>query len=593
MTQYGVESHTDLLRRTEKRLQSLERRPQGSTFWRGEYQVAKCYDKGSIVTQGDYLLIAKRYTCSDPVTDGVVNQADWDLLTQSPTVVPGVIPNPTPAAGWALIGMDSWVSGDVAWMRVQVENTGSTITISNPRPGQIGDTTIFTVDSDWLPEMDVDAHWQTGYTSGGGTLTGTGEWKLRDGGEGSEIRTGEDVQVTIGPYLVAGGGGGAAFGEASSLAGGVLELPQERIYHNTAKTIALSGSDQPLDTPLTLNYTNPYSFPLIVRVVYQPHFYSYASGTTYMRVVMNGATQQPGDVNNTSRKQYNGPSSTFFDEIYVEGIFTVPAKATVEFEVTGRDTGTVSPTVNYGSMQAQALGVAGNGSVGQGAVWGRARRTSNQTITRGTGDQHIDFTDGTVEGGLTWDADGLVIPEDGVYVAVLAVNAPFNQSGGGTNGHFTLTANGFYSSWQDTNTPDANHRGTFVTVPHPIPLSAGHRVYGIINPMSSTGTQITIESADLFVFRVGDTDLPRREYATTVTTDAGTGLATVTYPANLFVDPPVVSVTPRSAVAPGGAPLRLAYLRTGDTKDGCEVGAMDGNGNALSLEVHVHAVAAG
>lgn len=503
------ETMPEWMRRSDKRLLALERKPAGTTFWRGAYQAAACYEKGSIVTDNNMLLIAKRYTCNEPVVSGTVD-ADWDVLAARDELVVDSMPQPTPEAGWSVISYNSWVSGSLAWMQVTLSRDGTAITMNaynNAQPGQTPDTTIFTVDADWQPSTFVDAHWQTGYISGGGAFYTDGTYKIRDGTPSGTISTSHDLGVTIGPYLLA--GGSVSVGEATQI-GSALELPFAKVYHNTAKTIISTDAvNASLDTPLTLDFTNPYAFPLRVRATYQPHLYIDAMSTTYMRIEMNGVAgdQDATSVGNTARKQYNGASGIWYDGLHMEAIFTVQAKATVTFEVVGWNTAD-NPTVNYGTLAAQALGAAGDGSVGKAAVWGRVRRTSNQTITRGTGDQHIDFTDGTVEGGFTWDSDGLIIPADGVYVAVVAVNAPYNQTGGGTNGHFTLVASGFYSAWCNTNTPNNNHRGTFQTPAHPIALTAGTRVFASINPMSADGTQTTIESADMYVFRVGDTSAP-------------------------------------------------------------------------------------
>lgn len=521
------ETMTEWIRKSDKRLLSLERRPAGTTFWRGAYQTAACYEKGSIVTEAGFLLIAKRYTCNDPVVGGTVDP-DWDVLGQRDQVVLDSMPLPTAAADWSVTSVTSWVAGDLAWFSLEVARTGATLTMpdhTNARPGQIIDTTFCTIDSDWWPPSSVHTVYQTGYMSGGASLYPDGTLKYRDGTPGGEIRQNENIQVTVGPYRLA-GGTLIDFGDATPLVGGLLDLPFEQAYHNTAKTVVGTSTDESLNTPLTVDFTNPYSFPLRVRASYQPHFYAYGLGTTYMRIYMDG--QIPDDaVANTARIQYlgaelsgaggtTGYGGIWYHNVHCEGIFTVPAKATVTFEVKARGGyATQMPTTNYGSLSVQTLGVAGNGSVGTGAMWARARRTSNQTITRDTGDQHIDFTEGTVSGGFTWDEDGLIIPADGVYVCVLAVAAPYNQSGGGTNGHFTLTANGYYGTWCNTNTPDANHRATFVSVPHPVALSAGHRVYAAINPMPGAGTQTTIESADMYVYRLGDTDAqPQRQFGT-------------------------------------------------------------------------------
>lgn len=601
MTQYGVESHTDLLRRTEKRLQSLERKPAGSTFWRGDYDASLCYNRGDVVldASGD-LMIARRYTCEAPYTNDV-KSGDWDVMSSShepyepPQIVTDTMPSPTAAsADWTIIGHSSWTSGPLAWFRVEVQRAGADWSMNSV--GQITDTTIFTIDADWKPLTDIGALWQTGYMGGESTLyADTGEFKVRSGTAGATVSSGHTIEVNVGPYVLANEVTTVNLGGASSLDQGILPLPSESVYHDTAKTVVGTSSRVSLDTPLTLDFTNPFSFPLRVKAAYQPHFYAYASGTTYLRIVMDGAEPTAPDYGNLSRRQYNGQSGTYFDEMYVEAVYTVPSKATVTFEVVGANTSD-DPQVNYGTLWAQALGFAGDGSVGRGAVWARARRASSQTITRATGDQHIDFTEFTVDGdsGIAADADGIVVPADGVYVAVVAVNAPWNQTGGGTNGIFTLTPDGFYQSWQNTNNPNGNHRGTFQTPAAAAALTAGHRVSVSINPMPADGTQITIESADLYVFRVGDAQPSRKSYATTVTTSGATGLATVTFPDGLFTDPPVVLCSPISGAAPGGGIIRVAWVDTGTvTKDSAGIVCVDANGNAIGIDISVYATEPG
>ena len=514
MTQYGVESHTDLLRRTEKRLQALERKPQGSLFWRGQYSSSAVYPKGSIVLLDGELWIAKRYTTEPPVT-GSIPSDDWERLASSDDVLLNEMPQPTAETGWAVLNAWSWRVGSLAWVSIELERIGTDLLIPGDtnQPGQIGDTAICTIDADWWPSINIHAIYQTGYMSGGGTLYASdGRIAIRDGTPGARITQGHDLVVNFGPYVLASDITSIGSGNAYEVRAGGLELVNAKVYHNVPKAVVGTSVDAPLGadatnapagTPLTLDFTNPYKFPVKVRAVYQPHFYGYSPSTTYMKIVMDGVDAQGGDVNNTARKQYNGPTGVYYDEIYVEGIFTVPPLVTVTFEVVGRNTAD-TPTVNYGSLQAQMLGASGDGAYAQGVVWGRVRRTSNQTITRASGDQHIDFTEGVVEGGMAWDEDGLVVPDDGVYVAIGSVNAPYNQTGGGTNGHFTLNAADFDPQWCDTNTPNNNHRGTFRTSAHPMPLTAGTRIYLRINPMPADGTQITIESADLYVYRLAD-----------------------------------------------------------------------------------------
>lgn len=143
------------------------------------------------------------------------------------------------------------------------------------------------------------------------------------------------------------------------------------------------------------------------------------------------------------------------------------------------------------------------------AAYGRLSSDATQTITRGTGDQHVTF-DGDFDGeSMGYDTDGLVVVEPGLYAAQAEVRYPYNQTGGGTNGHFNFTlgtsAHGLGSgAWVNTNTTSGSHSGTATTQVEVRRLAAGDRLYVRVEPMPTTGCQTVLRSggARLHAWRV-------------------------------------------------------------------------------------------
>lgn len=130
-------------------------------------------------------------------------------------------------------------------------------------------------------------------------------------------------------------------------------------------------------------------------------------------------------------------------------------------------------------------------------------------------------------------------------------------------------------------------------VPHSI-TTTGFRVY-VYNQNNDGNITGSISASWHAVEKVpaGAGGSSRRSYAETVTTGAN-GYATVTYPPGLFTVKPVVTAAVRSGIGlPSNGTTRHAYVRTGDSETGCQVGAFDADGNPVGINVFVFATEEG
>ena len=136
------------------------------------------------------------------------------------------------------------------------------------------------------------------------------------------------------------------------------ELPSAEYYHDvTAKVVARGGTFADTSPQVDVNFTNPYPYPLRVQCSYVPHTYLFEAMTLYAKIVMSGAESNSVDhVEHIARRQYNGPSGTWYDQLNVFAVHTVPADSTVTFSVWAHQSAGRDVEFNYARLHIQALG---------------------------------------------------------------------------------------------------------------------------------------------------------------------------------------------------------------------------------------------
>ncbi len=140
----------------------------------------------------------------------------------------------------------------------------------------------------------------------------------------------------------------------------------QKVYHDTESAINPSGNsfNEPLNPAVTMDFTNPYPYPIKVLVTYVPHLYlktAFDAYTVYFQIEKDGwvpDSDDPGEIAHIARQQRNGQSGIWYTGIYVEAIYRVEARQTVTFEVMARQSTGADGTTNYAYLTAQMLGPA-------------------------------------------------------------------------------------------------------------------------------------------------------------------------------------------------------------------------------------------
>lgn len=150
-----------------------------------------------------------------------------------------------------------------------------------------------------------------------------------------------------------------------------------------------------------------------------------------------------------------------------------------------------------------AYAAAGHGHSAPLAPYGIARMSTTTTITRGTGDQRIDWESATVGNGMSWTDDGLVLPAAGLYLASGVARLPWWSN-------VTLSGNGYYNFsidncdavWGET-LGGGSHSKSFKTGAQLFVGAASETIGVTVNPMYTNGHQTQFYDIQLHVVMVG------------------------------------------------------------------------------------------